>query len=68
MNNKRLIKADFHMHTHFSPDSETDPDKLVKRCLKVGLELIAVTDHNTIEGALKVIDSAPFPVIIGEEI
>ena len=68
MNNKRLIKADFHMHTHFSPDSETDPDKLVKRCLKVGLELIAVTDHNTIEGALKVKDSAPFPVIIGEEI
>lgn len=56
------------MHTHFSPDSETDPDKLVKRCLKVGLELIAVTDHNTIEGALKVKDSAPFPVIIGEEI
>ena len=68
MNNKRLIKADFHMHTHFSPDSETDPGKLVKRCLKVGLELIAVTDHNTIEGALKVKDSAPFPVIIGEEI
>ena len=56
------------MHTHFSPDSETDPDKLVKRCLKVGLELIAVTDHNTIEGALKIKDSAPFPVIIGEEI
>ena len=56
------------MHTHFSPDSETDPDKLVKRCLKVGLELIAVTDHNTIEGALKVKDLAPFPVIIGEEI
>ena len=55
------------MHTHFSPDSETDPDKLVKRCLKVGLELIAVTDHNTIEGALKVKDSAPFPVIIGED-
>ena len=68
MNNKRLIKADFHMHTHFSPDSETDPGKLVKRCLKVGLELIAVTDHNTIEGALKVKDLAPFPVIIGEEI
>ena len=68
MNNKRLIKADFHMHTHFSPDSETDPDKLVKRSLKVGLELIAVTDHNTIEGALKVKDLAPFPVIIGEEI
>ena len=56
------------MHTHFSPDSETDPDKLVKRCLKVGLELIAVTDDNTIEGALKVKDLAPFPVIIGEEI
>lgn len=68
MRNNRLIKADFHMHTHFSPDSETDPIKLVKRCIDVNLELIAVTDHNTINGALKVKDYAPFPVIIGEEI
>ena len=49
------------MHTHFSPDSETTPKRLVERCVEVGLGLIAVTDHNTIEGALAVREIAPFP-------
>jgi predicted metal-dependent phosphoesterase TrpH len=63
-----VIKADFHMHTCFSPDSETTPERLVERCIEVGLGLIAVTDHNTIEGALAVREIAPFPVIVGEEV
>ena len=56
------------MHTHFSPDSETAPEKLVARCVEVGLSCIAVTDHNTIEGALEVERIAPFMVIVGEEV
>ena len=56
------------MHTHYSPDSGMSPEKLVARCLKVGLNCIAVTDHNTIEGALAVQRIAPFTVIIGEEV
>ena len=63
-----MLKADFHMHTHYSPDAETTPEQLVARCLKVGLNCIAVTDHNTIEGALAVQRLAPFMVIIGEEV
>ena len=56
------------MHTHFSPDSEMSPEQLVERCTKVGLDCVAVTDHNTIEGALEVQRIAPFKVIIGEEV
>ena len=56
------------MHTHYSPDSEMSPERLVQRCLKVGLNCIAVTDHNTVAGAMEVRDSAPFIVIIGEEV
>ncbi len=56
------------MHTHFSPDSGMSPETLVARCLKAGLNLIAVTDHNTIDGALAVRTLAPFTVIIGEEV
>lgn len=56
------------MHTRYSPDSEVAPEKLVRRCGKVGLDCIAVTDHNTIEGALEVRRIAPFLVIIGEEV
>jgi predicted metal-dependent phosphoesterase TrpH len=63
-----VLKADFHMHTHFSPDSEMAPEKLVKRCIEVGLSCIAVTDHNTTEGAFRVREIAPFMVIIGEEV
>ena len=56
------------MHTHFSPDSEMSPEQLVARCVEVRLDCVAVTDHNTIEGALEVAGIAPFTVIIGEEI
>lgn len=44
------------------------PEELVDRCLETGLNYIAVTDHNTIEGARQVRALASFPVIIGEEI
>jgi hypothetical protein len=44
------------------------PERLVARCLKMGLDCVAVTDHNTIEGARAVESLAPFMVIIGEEV
>ena len=56
------------MHTHFSPDSGAPSRSIVERCLKMGLNHIAVTDHNTIKGALEVQALAPFPVIVGEEV
>jgi len=43
-------------------------ENLIDRCIEVGLNCIAVTDHNTIEGALEAQRMAPFMVIIGEEI
>ena len=56
------------MHSHFSPDSEVSPEAMAKRCADVGLDYVAVTDHNTIDGAFAVRAIAPFEVIIGEEI
>ena len=56
------------MHTHFSPDSDVAPERLVARCEKVGLSCIAVTDHNTVDGALAVREIAPFTVIVAEEV
>ncbi len=44
------------------------PERLVARCLKMGLGCVAVTDHNTIEGAQAAKQLAPFMVIIGEEV
>ena len=44
------------------------PEKFVARCLRVGLNCVAVTDHNTVEGARAVQLLAPFTVIVGEEV
>ena len=62
------LKGDFHMHTSFSRDCDTPPEAVVKRCREMGLNCIAVTDHNTIGGALEVRRLADFTVIIGEEV
>jgi predicted metal-dependent phosphoesterase TrpH len=43
-------------------------EQIIARCLEVGINCLAVADHNTIAGALKLKEIAPFPIIIGEEI
>ena len=63
-----MLKADFHIHTEYSMDSNTSLDKVISRCLETGINCIAIADHGTIEGALKMQDIAPFSVIVAEEI
>jgi predicted metal-dependent phosphoesterase TrpH len=63
-----LIKADLHIHTCYSIDCLTPLEQIVERCLKLGINCIAVSDHNTIAGALKLREIAPFKVIVAEEI
>ena len=63
-----MHRGDFHMHTYFSYDCMTSPEALVQRCESVGLDCIAVTDHNSLAGAQAVKPLASFIVILGEEI
>lgn len=60
--------VDFHTHTFFSPDSLTTPQALIQAARRRGLTRIAVTDHNTLRGALEAASLAPDLVILGEEI
>ena len=64
----QTLKGDFHMHTFYSHDCMTSPEALVRRCNDVGLDCIAVTDHNSLAGAQAVKAVAGFTVILGEEI
>ncbi len=63
-----LWKGDFHCHTAYSPCSNLTLERLAALCEKHGLNVLAVTDHDTIDGALRFRSLVRFPVIIGEEI
>ena len=41
-----MTRVDMHMHTVAS-DGELEPEALVERCAAAGLDVIAVTDHNS---------------------
>ena len=49
-------------------DCNTPLEKIINRCLETGINCIAIADHGTIEGALKLQNIAPFKVIVAEEI
>lgn len=68
MSAERPLRIDLHTHTHYSPDGITSPKRFVEACRRKRLTCVAVTDHNTIRGALAVKEAADFRVIIGEEI
>ena len=62
------LKADFHSHSNYSRDSVLNPHTLIDSCVRKGINCIAVTDHNEIEGAFVIQKLAPFKVVIGEEV
>jgi PHP family Zn ribbon phosphoesterase len=47
------IKADLHIHSCLSPcgDWDMSPKSIIQKSRQVGLDLIAICDHNTIENA-----------------
>ncbi len=63
-----MLKADLHIHTKYSSDCNTPLEKIINRCLEIGINCIAISDHGTTEGALKMQSIAPFAVIVAEEI
>jgi predicted metal-dependent phosphoesterase TrpH len=63
-----LLSIEFHSHTIASKDSLTRPADLVAVARRKGINLIIVTDHNSIRGALAAQLLDPELVIVGEEI
>jgi predicted metal-dependent phosphoesterase TrpH len=63
-----LLYADFHVHTRYSLDCKTPLEAIVRRCQDIGINCLAVCDHGTAEGGLRLQEIAPFTVIVAEEI
>lgn len=62
------IRVDMHVHTMWSGDSTTTPDEIAEAVVRTGVDVICVTDHHAIEGALSLARSLPCRVVVGEEI
>jgi glycosyltransferase involved in cell wall biosynthesis len=63
--------ADFHVHTNHSKDCAVTPEEVLGRAAEVGLDVVAVTDHNEIAGGLEALALAErydVRVIVGEEV
>jgi predicted metal-dependent phosphoesterase TrpH len=63
--------ADLHIHTIYSYDGTASVPAVLARAQQIGLNVIAITDHDEIRGSLKAFDLAPsfgIEVIPGIEI
>ncbi len=51
--------ADLHLHTIYSYDGTASLSAVLSRAKQLGLDVIAITDHDEIAGALKAMELAP---------
>ena len=51
--------ADLHIHTIYSYDGTASVPAVLHRAKQIGLDVIAITDHDEIEGALKALELSP---------
>lgn len=65
---EQMWKVDLHTHTIYSKDCLTRTMQLIERAREIGLNKVAVTEHNRLDGALAAKALAPDLVIVGEEI
>ena len=46
----RMLSADLHIHTACSKDGESSVNSVLQAAEKIGMDVIAITDHDTMEG------------------
>ena len=63
-----LWRVELHCHTHYSKDCLTTLKQMVTTARKRGIDKIAITDHNTAEGAFVFAEAEPDLFFVGEEI
>ena len=67
------MRADLHVHTHFSRDCPMRLEAILRTAVERRLSCLAITDHNTIRGAIEtqkmvMQEAVPLRIIVGEEI
>lgn len=62
------VRVDMHLHSMWSGDSTTTPDELHEMAVATAVDVLCVTDHHAIDGALRLAEELPCRVIVGEEV
>jgi len=63
------VRVDMHSHTCYSGDAVTTLDELAERIESTGLDVLCITDHHSIRGALEAVArDVACRVVIGEEV
>ena len=50
-----MLKMDSHIHSEYSPDSSSKIDDILKTAQKENIDVIAISDHNTVDGTSEVL-------------
>jgi predicted metal-dependent phosphoesterase TrpH len=61
-------RVDLHAHTMWSGDCTTTPAELVDAVAESGIDVLCITDHGTLNGALALVDQLPCEVVVGQEV
>lgn len=62
------VRVDLHSHTMWSGDSTTTPDELEQAVVEAGIDVLCITDHNSVRGAQLLAGELPCRVVVGEEL
>jgi predicted metal-dependent phosphoesterase TrpH len=54
-----VLSVELHCHSEYSYDGRDPVDMLLEQAAAVGLDAIAVTDHDVIQGSLEAVEKAP---------
>ncbi|MFA4877337.1 MAG: PHP domain-containing protein [Methanoregula sp.] len=58
-----MLTCDLHVHTSYSKDGESSVEEILKKAEEAGLDVIAITDHDTVDGAKKAL-TIPSAVLV----
>ena len=62
------VRVDMHSHTMWSGDSTTTPEEIHDAVVASAIDVLCITDHNAINGAVQLARTLPCRVVIGEEL
>jgi predicted metal-dependent phosphoesterase TrpH len=58
-----MLTCDLHIHTNYSKDGESSVEEILRKAEVEGLDVIAITDHDSVDGAKKAL-TLPSAVLV----